>query len=141
MKKIKIEVAYKQIKYPNIHIITMVVDVKIPITESNYRITYGDGLSYVIRKSECPNTVNNYIRFCMFTRKVVTGRAVLEELKRLIPDEAHVSRVRHGLNIGDTKYLDRYHDNPYITLKKDCLLVREVDVYDIVGKILTEESR
>lgn len=43
--------------------------------------------------------------------------------------------MRYALKISEEEKLDRYPDNPYVILRIEYLLVKEVDIYDIIGKI------
>lgn len=85
MKRIKIKVAYKLVKYPGISVEEILAAVEIPVTNSIYKLTYdGTGLFSGVRKSVCNGnkTVNNYIRFCIPTNKVLTSKTVMKELKK-----------------------------------------------------------
>lgn len=137
MKKIKVKVAYKLVKYPGISVEEILAAVEIPVTNSIYKLTYMTGLFSGVRKSVCNGnkTVNNYIRFCIPTKKVLTSKTVMKELKNLIPDTASILKMRYVLKISEEEKLDRYPDNPYVILGREYLLVKEVDIYDIVGKI------
>lgn len=137
MKKIKVKVAYKLVKYPGISAEAILAAVEIPVTNSIYKLTYGTGLFSGVRKSVCNGnkTVNNYIRFCTPTMKVLTSKIVIKELENLIPDTASTLRMLYALKISEEEKLDRYPDNPYVILGREYLLVKEVDIYDIVGKI------
>lgn len=138
MKKIKVKVAYKLVKYPGISVEAILAAVEIPVTNSIYKLTCGTGLFSGVRKSVCNGnkTVNNYIRFCIPTKKVLTSKIVMKELENLIPDTASTLRMLYALKISEEEKLDRYPDNPYVILEREYLLVREVDVYDVIGKIL-----
>lgn len=138
MKKIKVKVAYKLVKYPGISVEEILAAVEIPVTNSIYKLTYdGTGLFSGVRKSVCNGnkTVNNYIRFCIPTKKVLTSKTVMKELENLMPDTASILKMRYALKISEEEKLDRYPDNPYVILGREYLLVKEVDIYDIVGKI------
>ena len=137
MKRIKIKVDYKLVKYPGISVVEILAAVEIPVTNSIYKLTCVTGLFSGVRKSVCNGnkTVNNYIRFCIPTKKVLTSKTVMEELKNLIPDTANILRMRYVLKISEEEKLDRYPYNPYVILGREYLLVKEVDIYDIVGKI------
>jgi len=137
MKKIKVKVAYKLVKYPGISVEEILAAVEIPVTNSIYKLTCGTGLFSGIRKSVCNGnkTVNNYIRFCIPTMKVLTSKIVIKELENLVPDTASILKMRYVLKISEEEKLDRYPDNPYVILGREYLLVKEVDIYDIVGKI------
>ena len=137
MKKIKVKVAYKLVKYPGISVEEILAAVEIPVTNSIYKLTCVTGLFSGVRKSVCNGnkTVNNYIRFCIPTKKVLTSKTVMKELKNLIPDTASILRMRYVLKISEEEKLDRYPDNSYVTLGREYLLVKEADIYDIVGKI------
>ena len=137
MKKIKVKVAYKLVKYPGISVEEILAAVEIPVTNSIYKLTCMTGLFSGIRKSVCngSKTVNNYIRFCIPTKKVLTSKTVMKELKNLIPDTASILKMRYVFKISEEEKLDRYPDNPYVILGREYLLVKEVDIYDIVGKI------
>ena len=137
MKKIKIKVSYKLVKYQGISVEEILAAVEIPVTNSIYILTCMTGLFSGIRKSVCNGnkTVNNYIRFCIPTKKVLTSKTVMKELKNLIPDTANILRMRYVLKISEEEKLDRYPDNPYVILGREYLLVKEADIYDIVGKI------
>lgn len=137
MKKIKVKVSYKLVKYPGISVEEILAAVEIPVTNSIYKLTCGTGLFSGVRKSVCNGnkTVNNYIRFCIPTKKVLTSNTVMKELKNLIPDTASILKMRYVLKISEEEKLDRYPDNPYVILGREYLLVKEVDIYDIVGKI------
>ena len=138
MKRIKIKVAYKLVKYPGISVEEILAAVEIPVTNSIYKLTCMTGLFSGIRKSVCNGnkTVNNYIRFCIPTKKVLTSKTVMKELKNLIPDTANILRMRYVLKISEEEKLDRYPDNPYVILGREYLLVKEADIYDVIGKIL-----
>lgn len=138
MKKIKVKVAYKLVKYPGISVEEILAAVEIPVTSSIYKLTCMTGLFSGIRKSVCNGnkTVNNYIRFCIPTKKVLTSKTVMKELKNLIPDTANILRMRYVLKISEEEKLDRYPDNPYVILGREYLLVKEADIYDVIGKIL-----
>lgn len=138
MKKIKVKVAYKLVKYPGISVEEILAAVEIPVTNSIYKLTCMTGLFSGIRKSVCNGnkTVNNYIRFCIPTKKVLTSKTVMKELKNLIPDTANILRMRYVLKISEEEKLDRYPDNPYVILGRKYLLVKEADIYDVIGKIL-----
>lgn len=138
MKRIKIKVAYKLVKYPGISVEEILAAVEIPVTNSIYKLTCMTGLFSGVRKSVCNGnkTVNNYIRFCIPTKKVLTSKTVMKELKNLIPDTANILRMRYVLKISEEEKLDRYPDNPYVILGREFLLVKEVDIYDVIGKIL-----
>lgn len=138
MKKIKIKVAYKLVKYPGISVEEILAAVEIPVTNSIYKLTCVTGLFSGVRKSVCNGnkTVNNYIRFCIPTKKVITSKTVMKELKNLIPDTANILKLRYVLKISEEEKLDRYPDNPYIVLRREYLLVKEADIYDVIGKIL-----
>lgn len=92
MKRIKVEVAYKQVKYPGISVEEILAAVKIPVTNSIYKLTCMTGLFSGVRKSVCNGnkTVDNYIRFCIPTKKVLTSKTVTKELENLIPDKANI---------------------------------------------------
>ena len=137
MKKIKVKVAYKLVKYPGISAEAILAAVEIPVTNSIYKLTCMTGLFSGVRKSVCNGnkTVNNYIRFCTPTMKVLTSKIVIKELENLIPDTASTLRMLYALKISEEEKLDRYPDNPYVILGREYLLVKEVDIYDIVGKI------
>lgn len=137
MKRIKIKVAYKLVKYPGISVEEILAAVEIPVTNSIYKLTCMTGLFSGVRKSVCNGnkTVNNYIRFCIPTKKVLTSKKIMKELKNLIPDTASILKMRYVLKISEEEKLDRYPDNPYVILGREYLLVKEVDIYDIVGKI------
>ena len=63
MKKIKVKVSYKLVKYPGISVEEILAAVEIPVTNSIYKLTYdGTGLFSGVRKSVCNGnkTVNNY---------------------------------------------------------------------------------
>lgn len=137
MKKIKVKVSYKLVKYPGISVEEILAAVEIPVTNSIYKLTCMTGLFSGIRKSVCNGnkTVNNYIRFCIPTKKVLTSKTVMKELKNLMPDTASILKMRYALKISEEEKLDRYPDNPYVILGREYLLVKEVDIYDIVGKI------
>lgn len=137
MKRIKIKVAYKLVKYPGISVEEILAAVEIPVTNSIYKLTCMTGLFSGIRKSVCNGnkTVNNYIRFCIPTKKVLTSKKIMKELENLIPDTANILRMRYVLKISEEEKLDRYPDNPYVILGREYLLVKEADIYDIVGKI------
>lgn len=138
MKRIKIKVAYKLVKYPGISVEEILAAVEIPVTNSIYKLTCVTGLFSGIRKSVCNGnkTVNNYIRFCIPTKKVLTSKKIMKELKNLIPDTANILRMRYVLKISEEEKLDRYPDNPYVILGREYLLVKEADIYDVIGKIL-----
>lgn len=139
MKKIKVKVSYKLIKYPGISVEEILAAVEIPVTNSIYKFTYdGTVLFSGVRKSVCNGnkTVNNYIRFCIPTKKVVTSKTVMKELENLIPDTASILKMRYALKISEEEKLDRYPDNPYVILRREYLLVKEADIYDVIGKIL-----
>lgn len=138
MKKIKVKVAYKLVKYPGISVEEILAAVEIPVTNSIYKLTCVTGLFSGIRKSVCNGnkTVNNYIRFCIPTKKVLTSKKIMKELKNLIPDTANILRMRYVLKISEEEKLDRYPDNPYVILGREYLLVKEADIYDVIGKIL-----
>ena len=138
MKKIKVKVAYKLVKYPGISAEATLAAVEIPVTNSIYKLTYGTGLFSGVRKSVCNGnkTVNNYIRFCIPTMKVLTSKIVIKELENLIPDTASTLRMLYALKISEEEKLDRYPDNPYVILRREYLLVKEVDIYEVIGKIL-----
>lgn len=138
MKKIKVKVAYKLVKYPGISVEEILAAVEIPVTNSIYKLTCMTGLFSGVRKSVCNGnkTVNNYIRFCIPTKKVLTSKTVMKELKNLIPDTANILRMRYVLKISEEEKLDRYPDNPYVILGREYLLVKEADIYDVIGKIL-----
>lgn len=138
MKKIKVKVAYKLVKYPGISVEEILAAVEIPVTNSIYKLTCMTGLFSGIRKSVCNGnkTVNNYIRFCIPTKKVLTSKKIMKELKNLIPDTANILRMRYVLKISEEEKLDRYPDNPYVILGREYLLVKEADIYDVIGKIL-----
>lgn len=138
MKRIKIKVAYKLVKYPGISVEEILAAVEIPVTNSIYKLTCMTGLFSGVRKSVCNGnkTVNNYIRFCIPTKKVLTSKTVMKELKNLIPDTANILRMRYVLKISEEEKLDRYPDNPYVILGREYLLVKEADIYDVIGKIL-----
>lgn len=138
MKKIKVKVSYKLVKYPGISAEAILAAVEIPVTNSIYKLTYGTGLFSGVRKSVCNGnkTVNNYIRFCMPTMKVLTSKIVIKELENLIPDTASTLRMLYALKISEEEKLDRYPDNPYVILRREYLLVKEVDIYEVIGKIL-----
>lgn len=138
MKRIKIKVAYKLVKYPGISVEEILAAVEIPVTNSIYKLTCEMGLFSGIRKSVCNGnkTVNNYIRFCIPTKKVLTSKTVMKELENLIPDTANILRMRYVLKISEEEKLDRYPDNPYVILGREFLLVKEVDIYDVIEKIL-----
>lgn len=137
MKRIKIKVAYKLVKYPGISVEEILAAVEIPVTNSIYKLTCMTGLFSGVRKSVCNGnkTVNNYIRFCIPTKKVLTSKKIMKELENLIPDTANILRMRYVLKISEEEKLDRYPDNPYVILGREYLLVKEADIYDIVGKI------
>ena len=59
----------------------------------------------------------------------------MKELKNLIPDTASILKMRYALKISEEEKLDRYPDNPYVILGREYLLVKEVDIYEIVGEI------
>ena len=134
MKKIKVKVAYKLVKYPGISVEEILAAVEIPVTNSIYKLTCVTGLFSGIRKSVCNGnkTVNNYIP----TKKVLTSKKIMKELKNLIPDTANILRMRYVLKISEEEKLDRYPDNPYVILGREYLLVKEADIYDVIGKIL-----
>lgn len=140
MKKIKIKVSYKLVlvKYPGISAEEILAAVEIPVTNSIYKLTCETGLFSGIRKSVCNGnkTVNNYIRFCIPTKKVLTSKKVLKELENLIPDTASILRMRYALKISEEEKLDRYPNNPYVIIGREYLLVKEVDIYEVIGKIL-----
>lgn len=138
MKKIKVKVAYKLIKYPGLSVEAILAAVEIPVTNSIYKLTCETGLFSGVRKSVCSGnkTVNNYIRFCIPTKKVLTSRVVLKELENLIPDTANTLRMLSALKISEEEKLDRYPDNPYVVLGREYLPVKEVDIYEVIGKIL-----
>lgn len=138
MKKIKVKVAYKLVKYPGISVEEILAAVEIPVTNSIYKLTCVTGLFSGVRKSVCNGnkTVNNYIRFCIPTKKVLTSKTVMKELENLISDTANILRLRYVLKISEEEKLDRYPDNPYIVLRREYLLVKEVDIYEVIGKIL-----
>lgn len=135
MKKIK--VSYKLVKYPGILVEEILAAVEIPVTNSIYKLTCMTGLFSGVRKSVCNSnkTVNNYIRFCIPTKKVLTSKKIMKELENLIPDTASILKMRYAIKISEEEKLDRYPDNPYVILGREYLLVKEVDIYDIVGKI------
>lgn len=137
MKKIKVKIAYKLVKYSGISAEAILAAVEIPVTNSIYKLTCMTGLFSGVRKSVCNGnkTVNNYIRFCTPTMKVLTSKIVIKELENLIPDTASTLRMLYALKISEEEKLDRYPDNPYVILGREYLLVKEVDIYDIVGKI------
>lgn len=141
MKKIKVKVSYKLVKYPGISVEEILAAVEIPVTNSIYKLTCGTGLFSGVRKSVChgDKTVNNYIRFCIHTKKVVTSKMVINVLENLISDDASTLRMLHVLKISEDEKLDRYPNNPYVILERDNLLVNEVDVYEVIGKILQGE--
>lgn len=136
MKNIKVKVSYKLVKYPGISVEGILAAVEIPVTNSIYKLTCMTGLFSGIRKSVCNGnkTVNNYIRFCIPTKKVLTSKTVMKELKNLIPDTANILRMRYVLKISEEEKLDRYPDNPYVILGREYLLVKEADIYDVIGK-------
>lgn len=138
MKKIKVKVAYKLVKYPGISVDAVLAAVEIPVTNSIYKLTYGTGLFSGVRKSVCNGnkTVNNYIRFCIPTKKLLTSKIVMKELENLISDTASTLRMLYALKISEEEKLDRYPDNPYVILRREYLLVKEVDIYEVIGKIL-----
>lgn len=138
MKKIKVKVSYKRVKYPGISVEEILAAVEIPVTNSIYKLTCMTGLFSGVRKSVCNGnkTVNNYIRFCIPTKKVLTSKTVMKELENLIPDTANILRMRYVLKISEEEKLDRYPDNPYVILGREYLLVKEADIYDVIGKIL-----
>ena len=138
MKRIKIKLAYKLVKYPGISAEEILAAVEIPVTNSIYKLTCVTGLFSGVRKSVCNGnkTVNNYIRFCIPTKKVLTSKKIMKELKNLIPDTANILRMRYVLKISEEEKLDRYPDNPYVILGREYLLVKEADIYDVIGKIL-----
>ena len=139
MKKIKVKVAYKLVKYPGISVEEILAAVEIPVTNSIYKLTCMTGLFSGVRKSVCNGnkTVNNYIRFCIPTKKVLTSKKkIMKELENLIPDTANILRMRYVLKISEEEKLDRYPDNPYVILRREYLLVKEADIYDVIGKIL-----
>ena len=138
MKRIKIKVAYKLVKYPGISVEEILAAVEIPVTNSIYKLTCMTGLFSGVRKSVCNGnkTVNNYIRFCIPTKKVLTSKKIMKELENLIPDTANILRMRYVLKISEEEKLDRYPDNPYVILGREYLLVKEADIYDVIGKIL-----
>lgn len=137
MKKIKVKVSYKLVKYPGISVEEILAAVEIPVTNGIYKLTCMTGLFSGVRKSVCNGnkTVNNYIRFCIPTKKVLTSKKIMKELENLIPDTANILRMRYVLKISEEEKLDRYPDNPYVILGREYLLVKEADIYDIVGKI------
>ena len=138
MKKIKVEVAYKLVKYSGIPVEEILAVVKIPVINCIYKFTCDLGLFSGVRKSVCrgDKTVNNYIRFCIHTKKVVTSKMVINVLENLIPDGASTLRMLHVFKISEEEKLDRYPNNPYVILGRDKLLVNEMDIYEIIGKIL-----
>lgn len=138
MKKIKVKVAYKLVKYPGISVDAVLAAVEIPVTNSIYKLTYGTGLFSGVRKSVCNGnkTVKNYIRFCIPTKKLLTSKIVMKELENLISDTASTLRMLYALKISEEEKLDRYPDNPYVILRREYLLVKEVDIYEVIGKIL-----
>lgn len=141
MKKIKIKVAYKLVKYPGISVQNILASVEIPVTNCIYKLTCDTGLLSGIRKSVCrgDKTVDNYIRFCIHTNKVLTSKIVMKELEYLIPDHANTLRMLHALKISEDEKLDRYPNNPYVVLGREYLSVKEVDIYEVIGKILKGE--
>ena len=138
MKKIRVKVAYKLVKYPGISAEAILAAIEIPVTNCIYKLTCGTGLFSGVRKSVCNGnkTVNNYIRFCIPTMKVLTSKIVMKELENLIPDTASTLRMLYVLKISEKEKLDRYPDNPYVILGREYLLVKEVDIYEVIGKIL-----
>lgn len=138
MKKIKVKVAYKLVKYPGISVEAILAAVEIPVTNSIYKLTCGTGLFSGVRKSVCNGnkTVNNYIRFCIPTKKILTSKIVMKELENLISDTASTLRMLYALKISEEEKLDRYPDNPYVILRREYLLVKEVDINEVIGKIL-----
>ena len=131
MKKIKVKIAYKLVKYPGISAEAILAAVEIPVTNSIYKLTCMTGLFSGVRKSVCNGnkTVNNYIRFCTPTMKVLTSKIVIKKLENLIPDTASTLRMRYVLKISEEEKLDRYPDNPYVILGREYLLVKEADIY------------
>lgn len=130
--------AYKLVKYPGISVEAILAAVEIPVTNSIYKLTCGTGLFSGVRKSVCNGnkTVNNYIRFCIPTKKVLTSKIVMKELENLISDTASTLRMLYALKISEEEKLDRYPNNPYVILRREYLLVKEVDIYEVIGKIL-----
>lgn len=129
--------SYKLVKYPGISVEAILAAVEIPVTNSIYKLTCMTGLFSGVRKSVCNGnkTVNNYIRFCIPTKKVLTSKIVMKELENLISDMASTLRMLYALKISEEEKLDRYPDNPYVILGREYLLVKEVDIYEVIGKI------